>query len=201
MGSKHGTKFVVSGRRRGTRRAAAILGALALLALAGCGEGSASESEKEADVQILNAALGRELAAAELYAQGQPLLRGPYAGVGRAFRAQAEEHANALTKAIRGLGGESEPEPVELDDSGVKDQGDFLVFAYDLESSALAAYLEAAPRLETAAPRTLAAALAASHAQHLVVLRQGLGAGPVASVPEGFEPGDLPPPGRAAGRR
>lgn len=183
-------------RRRGTRAAAVVFIAAALLALAaGCGEGSPSESEKAADVEILNAALARELAVAEVYARGLPLLRGTNAGVGRAFRAQAMEHADGITKAIRGLGGESEAEPEELDYPEAGTRADFLAFAYGVENAALAAYLEAAPRLETDAPRTLAAALASSHAQHLVLLRQGLGAGPAASVPEAFEPGDLPPPG------
>jgi rubrerythrin len=198
MGAVHGM-FVVGGWRRGRNRAAVFFSALALLVLAGCGGDSASESEKAADAEILNVALGRELAAAKVYGRAVPLLRGPNVGVGRAFRAQAREHADALTKAIRGLGGESEPEPAELDDADVRDQADFLAFAYELENAALAAYLEAAPRLETAAPRTLAAALAASHAQHLVVLRQALGVGPAASLPEAFEPGNLPPPRRAAG--
>ena len=48
------------------------------------------------------------------------------------------------------------------------------------------------------APRTLAASLAASHAQHLVVLRQALGAEPAESVPEAFEDGEVPPPGAPA---
>jgi bacterioferritin (cytochrome b1) len=177
----------------------ATLGAIALLVLAaGCGGDSPSDSEKAADVEILNAALAWELTIAAAYERGLPLLRGSNAGVGRALRAQAQEHADAITRSIRGLGGESEPEPDELDYSEVKGQADLLALAYELENAALAAYLEAAPRLETAAPRTLAAALAASHAQHLVVLRQALGVGPAASIPEAFDPGTLPPPRRAA---
>jgi rubrerythrin len=203
MGAKLGTMFVVRRRRCGARRAVAIFSAAVLLALAavGCGDGddAASDSEKAADVEILNAALAQELTAAEAYARGLPLLRGPLRAVGRGFRAQAQEHVNAITKAIRGLGGETDAEPGELDYSKVGSQTDFLDLAYGFENAALAAYLEAAPRLETSAPRTLAASLAASHAQHLVLLRQGLGATPAASVPEAFDPGDLPPPHGRAG--
>jgi hypothetical protein len=36
--------------------------------------------------------------------------------------------------------------------------------------------MEASPRLNTDAPRTLATALAAGHAQHLIALRQAQGA-------------------------
>lgn len=189
--------FSRSRRRRGPRRAV-VLSLIALAALAaGCGRpggGATTDAEKAADVEILNAALAQELTAAEAYGRGLPLLRGPLVAVGREFRAQAQEHADAIVKAIRGLGGATAAEPGEVDYSDVKGQAGFLALAYGLENAALAAYLEAAPRLQTAAPRTLAAALAASHAQHLVVLRQGLGAGPAASAPEAFEPGDLPPP-------
>lgn len=195
MGAESGTHDN-SRRRRGIRRAVAVLAAVALATLAtGCGDdGDPSESEKAADVEILNAALAQELTAAGAYARGLPLLRGPFAAVGREFRAQAQEHVNAIVKAIRGLGGETEAEAGELDYSGVESQADFLTLVYGLENAALAAYLEAAPRLVTEAPRTLAASLAAGHAQHLVVLRQGLGATPAASASEAFEPGDLPPP-------
>jgi Ferritin-like domain len=184
------------GRRRGAIRVVALFTVVALAATAaGCGDDQrASDDEKAADVEILNAALARELTVASAYARGQHLLRGPYRAVGHEFNAQAQEHANALTKAVRGLGGKTDAEQEELDFAGVADQAGFLTLAYGLENAALAAYLEAAPRLATEAPRTLAASIGASHAQHLVVLRQGLGAGPAESASEAFEPGDLPPP-------
>jgi hypothetical protein len=184
------------GRRRGIARAGAFFVVVALGAFAaGCGEEDrASEGEKAADVEILNAALARELTIASAYARGERQLRGPYRAVGRGFRAQAQEHADALTKAIRGLGGKTDAELEELDFAAVASQADFLALVYRLENAALAAYLEAAPRLVTEAPRTLAASIGASHAQHLVVIRQGLGATPAESAPEAFEPGDLPAP-------
>jgi bacterioferritin (cytochrome b1) len=187
------------GRRRGSARVAALLALAALAALAaGCGEGDrATDEEKAADVEVLNAALARELTVASAYGRGERLLRGPYRAVGREFRSQAQEHADALTKAIRGLGGRTDAEQEELDFAGVTSQADFLALAYGLENAALAAYLEATPRLATEAPRTLAASIGASHAQHLVILRQGLGATPAESASEPFEPGDLPPPGES----
>ncbi len=188
------------GRRRGAIRVVAlfIVAVLATFA-AGCGNDErASDDEKAADVEVLNAALARELTVASAYARGEHLLRGPNRAVGREFRAQAQEHADALTKAVRGLGGKTDAEQEELDFAGVDSQADFLTLAYGLENAALAAYLEAAPRLATGAPRTLAASIGASHAQHLVVLRQGLGASPAESASEAFEPGDLPPPAQSA---
>ncbi len=188
------------GRRRGAVRVVAffIVAALAAFA-AGCGNDErASDDEKAADVEILNAALARELTVASAYARGEGLLRGPYRAVGREFRAQAQEHADAITKAVRGLGGKTDAEQEELDFAGLTDQADFLALVYGLENAALTGYLEAAPRLATEAPRTLAASIGASHAQHLVILRQGLGATPAESASEAFEPGDLPPPAQLA---
>lgn len=189
------------GRRRGICRAAAIL-VLALaatfVAASGCGgsgRGAETDPEKGSDAEILNEALARELTMVDAYARGRVLLRGPQREVGRRLRAQEQEYVDALTKAIRGLGGDAEAEPEELDLSRVKGQDAFLALVYELESAALASYIDAASRLYTSAPRTLDASLAAGHAQHLVVLRQGLGASPGAAVPEAFDGGEVPPPG------
>ncbi|MGC1853163.1 MAG: ferritin-like domain-containing protein, partial [Solirubrobacterales bacterium] len=165
----------------------------------GCGDsgrGAETDPEKGSDAEILNAALGRELTMLDAYTRAQQVvLRADRRAVWRQLRAHTQEYANALTKAIRGLGGDTEAEPEELDLTRLKDRAAFLVRAYELESAALAAYVEAAPRLYTSAPRTLATSLAAGHAQHLVVLRQDLGASRAASVPEAFDGGEVPPPG------
>jgi hypothetical protein len=68
------------------------------------------------------------------------------------------------------------------------------VLAYEEENAALSEAQSGVAHLQFTAPRTLAAALAASHAQHLAILRQGLGAGLATAVPEAFESGDVPPP-------
>jgi ferritin-like protein len=190
-----------SGRRRGFGRAAAVLALLLAAALAiagGCGDsghGAETDPEKGSDVEILNEGLARELTLLDAYTRGRPLLRGPQRAVGRQLRAHEQEYADALTKAIRGLGGDTEAEPEELDLTEVRDQAAVLALLYELESAALAFYIDAAPRLYTPAPRTLDASLAAGHAQHLVVLRQGLGLDAAGSVPEGFDGGEAPLPG------
>ena len=188
------------GRRRGFGRAAALAPLLAALVIAagGCGKsghGAETDPEKGSDATILNEALSRELTLLDAYTRGQPLLRGPLQAVGRRLRAQDGEYADALAKAIRGVGGEAEPEAEELDPTAVPDQAAFLGLAYEMESAALAACVDAAPHLYTSAPRTLAVSLAAGHAQHLVVLRQGLGASLSGSIPEAFDGGQVPPPG------
>jgi hypothetical protein len=187
-------------RRRGFGRAACLLAsALAALALvaAGCGSGghgAETDPEKGDDATILNEGLSRELTALAAYTRGNGLLRGRARALGRQLRAQEQEYADALTKGIRGLGGDTEAAAEAPDFSQVKDQAAFLTLAYELESDGLAFYETAVPRLNTPAPQALAAALAAGHAQHLVVLRQALGASRVASLPEGFDGGEVPPP-------
>ncbi|HEX6688008.1 MAG TPA: ferritin-like domain-containing protein, partial [Solirubrobacterales bacterium] len=158
------------------------------------GHGAETDPEKGSDAAILNAALTRELTILDAYSRGRGLLRGPRGALGRQLRAQEQEYADALTKSIRGLGGDTEAEAEELDLTAVKDRADLLEFVYELESAALDFYVDKAAQLYTAEPRTLDASLAAGHAQHLVVLRQGLGASPVASVPEAFDGGEVPPP-------
>lgn len=181
------------------RPVGALVAALvAILLVAGCGkkgEGAKTDPEKGADAAILNSALSQELTLLDAYTRGLPMLKGSLRTVGRELRAQEKEYIDGLTKAIRGLGGETDAEKGELDLADVKTQADFLALAYDLENAAYASYLDDSPRLYTSAPRTLATALAAGHAQHLVVLRQGLGAGLANAVPEAFESGELPPPG------
>jgi hypothetical protein len=185
-------------RRRGFGRAAVVLALALAVAACGCGKGghgAETDPEKGADAAFLNAALARELTLVDAYAQGRSLLRGPQRAVGRQLRAQEQEYADALTKGIRGLGGEIEAEAEAPDFAQVRSQADFLALAYELESAALSSYVDAAARLNLSAPRTLDASLAAGHAQHLVLLRQGLGASPAASVPDAFGGGEAPPPG------
>jgi rubrerythrin len=170
---------------------------LAIVA-SGCGnnEGSTTDAEKAADVEVLNEALAQELTTVAAYRQGLALLRGPILAVASEFRGQDQAHVDALTKAIRGLGGEveAEAEASELETPGPQNRTDALILAYEEENAALAEALNAAPSLLTPGPRTLVASLAASHAQHLAILRQALGASLTEAVPDAFESGYLPPP-------
>lgn len=188
----------ISRGRRGICRVALFFALLALAALvAGCGKsghGARTDPEKAADVEILNGLLAQELALAEAYASGLDRLHGQMRAAAAAFRGHSQAHANALTKAIRGLGGETDAGAGEARLPGTRSESEALRLDYDEENAALALSLEAAPRLRFDAPRTLAAALAASHAQHLTVLRQGLGADLSAAAPDPFESSQEPPP-------
>jgi hypothetical protein len=192
MGSK--LRIAIS-RRRGFGRAAVFLGAAAIV-LAGCGDSGQglTDSEKAADVEVLNVMLAQELTAIDAYERGFGRLSGPALVLARQFRGQDQTHVDALTKAIRGVGGETDAEAAEFEPPGPRDRAEALLLAYEEENAALDQALDSAPHLETGAPRVLAAALAASHAQHVAALRQALGAGPLAAVPGAFEPGDVPPP-------
>jgi rubrerythrin len=174
-----------------------------VLVVCGCGGkggGSATEGEKAADVGVLNTALSQELTAVDAYSRGLPLLHGEALAVGRRFRTQEQEHVDGITRAIRGLGGKSEVEKNPLDYSGLKTQADFLALAYEEENALIAFYMSAIPKLETGAPRTMLAAIAANESEHLVVIRQALGARPDELVPGAFESGDTPAPGEIAAR-
>lgn len=180
---------------RGVRHAVAALTVLAAALAVGCGGGSTSEDEKEFDLESLNAGMAQELALVDVYTRGLPVVRGSFRPVWRELRAQAYEYVDGITKSIRGLGGEVDAEPTEVDFSEVKSQADFLTAAYELENAAVDFYVDNSPALHEAAPRILAASLAAGHAQHLVQLRLGLGEDLAAAAPEAFESGELPPPG------
>ncbi len=167
------------------------------IAAAGCGrsgQGAATDSDKASDVEYLNTVLAQELTGVDAYGRALPLLGGRALVVARQFRAQAQAHVNAATKTIRGVGGTTEAEASEPETPGPRSREEALLLAYEEENAALAQALDAAPHLLTAAPRMLVASLAASHAQHIAVLRQLLGDDLAQSVPEAFETGDAPPP-------
>lgn len=200
MGSKR--VFAISSQRRDFGRAAAFLFALAIVVF-GCGHsghGAATDSDKAADVEVLNSVLSQELTTVDAYQQALALLRGGTFAIAGQLRGQDQAHVDAITKVIRGVGGETDAEAGELEPPGPKDREQALLLAYEEENAALAQAQDAAPHLNTPAPRMLAASLAASHAQHLTALRQLLGANLAASVPGAFESGDVPapvPPGKA----
>ena len=76
----------------------------------------------------------------------------------------------------------------------MKSERDYLLFAYELTGLQLTHFLDDVTHLQTRAPQSFAASIAASQAQHLVVLRRLLGAGLLEAVPEAFDTGEVPPP-------
>lgn len=199
MGAKH-LRCGPSDRRRGASRAVVLLLALILaLGGTGCGKhghGARTDSEKAADNEILNEILARELALVEAYGPSLALAQGRERILALQLRGQDQAHVDALTKAIRGVGGETDAEATPLEGKRPQNEAEALTLAYEAENAALGQALGSVPHLQTPGPRGLAADLAASHAEHLVVLRQALSLGLAASVPTPFETGDQPPPER-----
>ncbi len=198
----------------------ATLAALFLIALvAGCGGGSSSTStvppaststalgakagegetatvppEKAADAAALNKVLARQEAAVAAFTQVIPSLPPRLARMASYFRAQEQEHVDAVVKAMRGLGIPAEPTPAPIDLGEAGNDRERLLFLYEVEGATIDEELSAISTLEASWPRSLLASTVANQAQHLTLLRQALGAGPLASVPEPFENGTAEPP-------
>jgi 8-oxo-dGTP pyrophosphatase MutT (NUDIX family) len=188
-------------------RAAALLGiCLALtLALAACGGGGEStetvdeaalerEAEQEADVDALNTILGRQRAAVRAFDRTIPQMRGPGRALAVRLRTQEQEHIVAILQALRGLEGAEDVEREEIEAGPLPSEAERLRFLYEVESATIEDEISAIGRLNSGSARALLAATVANHAQHLVLLRRALGAGPGESVPGPFENGTTPAP-------
>jgi hypothetical protein len=189
-----------------TRGGAALAVLLITGIFAGCGGGGSStavateaaapqpSAEAQADAQLLDQVLARQEAAVEAFAEVGRELPPRLARMAAYFRAQEQEHVDAVLKALRGLGSPAEPTAEPLDTSGLEGDRERLVFLYEVESATIDEELSAISKLEASWPRSLLASTVANQAQHLTLLRQALGAGPLASVPVPFENGTAEPP-------
>lgn len=185
------------------RRALLVAATALVLAAAFCacgGSGSSSSGDKERDVRVLNEILGRQLAAVEAYERVLPNLRGAERTAAQQFRAQEQEHADATTKTLRGIGGEADPAEETIEASDLKTRADNLEFLYEMESATLDAELSTVGKLTIDWPRPLIASMAANQAERLVLIRRALGASPLETVPSAFETGETPAPERMAGK-
>ncbi|HLM50281.1 MAG TPA: DUF4439 domain-containing protein [Solirubrobacteraceae bacterium] len=180
--------------RRGFIVVGAAAGATALLP--GCGggddrdeEGIATETGEEsssaaaADVGLLNRVLEaeRELAAAYADAVAPAMRGGRWTAVERLLT-QERDHVDALVEAIGQLGAAPARRPGRYDFGAARTAAGALALAVHLENRAIAAYLDALPRLTSPDLRGTAASMLTSDAEHLVVLRRELGEDPVPSA-------------------
>jgi hypothetical protein len=183
-------------------RGGATLAALLLVALlAGCGGGGTSASTVAAvssqgspDAVLLDKVLARQEAAADAYSK---VISGLSPALGKRalyFRRQEEEHIDATIKALRGLDAPAEPTVEPIEPGELKSEREVLDFLYEVESATIDEELSAISKLEAAWPRSLLASTVANQAQHLTLLRQALGAGPLGSAALPFENGTAPPP-------
>jgi len=163
--------------------------------LTACGDDDKTgiaESGLEADrvnVEILNGALDLELMSIEAYKTGAGKLRGGPLRVVKGFLEQEGEHADVLENAIRDADGAPNRPKSSYDFPTMRSQRDVLRFAADLENTAVAAYIDALPKLTTGDLRATAAAILTGDAEHMAVLRGELGVEP---VPDAFVNGQAP---------
>jgi rubrerythrin len=156
-------------------------------------------AQAEDDAKIVEGAVRLEQIAVVAYdtAYNGNLLTKPVADVAKLFRDQEQEHADALTQALQDLGGTAPepPRPQEVEGlSSAKSQAQILSFAIDLENMAIQAYVDAHRKLQSPDLLKTGSQIISNEGQHLVVLRQALGASPAGSVPRAFEAGMAPPP-------
>jgi hypothetical protein len=182
--------------RRALFAAAALVGLA--MALASCGGGggeiTTAVPDKDADIEILNDILTRQTGAVAAYDRTLSHLGGRNLALARVFRAQEQEHIDAVVKALRGIGGDAEPEAEEIEANGRRTEDDYLRFLYELESATIDAELSAISKLSASWPRALLASIVADQAQHLTLLRGRMGAKPIDTVPGAFENGTAAAP-------
>ena len=178
---------------------AGVLTGLLAAAFSACGGGgSSTATDQERDAKVLNEILGRQLAAVAAYGEVLPKLHDADLAAAEQFRAQEQEHVDATTKTLRGIGGEADPAAEAIEASDLKTRADSLEFLYEMESATIDAELNAVSRLTIDWPRPLIASMAANQAQRLVRLRRALGAPPQGTIPSAFETGETPAPERTA---
>jgi hypothetical protein len=187
-------------------------------AIAGCGGGSGTSSAaaggagtsteghaqevstrtpaapRSPDGELLDKVLARQEGAVAAYTEVIPHLPPRLAHMASYFRAQEQEHVDAVVKALRGIQAPAGTGPEEIEVGEMKTDEERLAFLYELEGATIDEELSAISQLEAPWPRSLFASTIANQAQHQTLLRQALGAGPLASVPVPFENGTAPPP-------
>ena len=167
------------------------LSAMAIALLAGKEKlaliGSASAQTTNNDVTILNTALSLEHEGIAAYQLGADsgLLQKPVLNLAVQFQGQHKQHADALEKAIKKLGGTpaAPPKHYEFPKEKLKTQTDVLTFAATLEKGAASAYLGTIPILTDRDLAKTLASILGDETMHWAVLRQALGQNP---APDAF---------------
>jgi len=152
----------------------------------GQSEVTKAKSPEETDIHILNTALDLEHMAVAAYTGGAELLKGDALAAGKTFLEHEQEHAQGLATAIKDLGGRPNKAMRGYDFPTLRNQEDVLNFAVDLENTAIAAYLDALPKLSMPELRATAAAIITNEAEHVAVLLGALG---MDQVPDAFVAG------------
>ena len=178
----------LSRRRFLARSGVSAAGASAVL-LSGCGDDTKSatktgpDESDEADVEILNSVLDLELMVVAAYKAGAGKLKGDVLQTVKGFLEQEQEHADGLSAAIKDAGGTPNRAKSSYDFPAWRSQHEVLRYAVDLENTAIAAYIDALPKLGKGDLRATASAIIANEAEHVAILRGALG---LEQVPSAF---------------
>ena len=172
-------------RRRFFRMSGVSVAGASAVFLAACSDDTknpvkAGEDESDqADVEILNSALDLELMAVAAYKAGAARLRGERLAIVKVFLEQEQEHADGLAAAVRDADGKPNRAKSAYDFPALRSESDVLRFAIDLENTAIAAYIDALPKLSENDLRATAASIITNEAEHVSVLLDALGREPV----------------------
>jgi ferritin-like protein len=146
-------------------------GAPVLVGACGGGDGGeATTATGSPDVDVLNAMLDVEFTSVAAYRAAMPRLRGAPLTAAARLLAQERAHAAVVTQAIRRLGGKPIKPKANYNFPALAGEGDVLGFITSLENTAIAAFLDALPKLADPALRGLTAAILANEAEHVSVL-------------------------------
>jgi rubrerythrin len=170
---------VVTRRRLLATAGGGLAGASGLL-LSACGERSRSGGRTPdpvvlADGGVIYGLLELEQRAIGAYTAALPHLSGSARALGLHLLSQERGHAAELRKLLRGLllperSPRPGPRPPRL-----RGERDALRLASDVEQAAIAAYIDALPKLTLPVPRASAASILAAEAEHQVALERALG--------------------------
>jgi len=137
------------------------------------------DESDQADVEILNGALDLELMAVAAYKAGAGKLTGDRLAMVKDFLEQEQEHADGLAAAIKDADGTPNRAKEAYDFPVLRSPSDVLRFAVDVENTAIAAYIDALPKLTQGDLRSTAASIITNEAEHLSILLEELGREPV----------------------
>jgi ferritin-like protein len=176
--------------RRGLGAGAALAAAPVLGVTSAFGQ--EGEDTSDTDSEILIGLVGFEQQTTVAYAAALASgTLGDLTGPLTKFRDQERTHAELLIRALTKIGGKPKPAPRTSDVPGLtqpQNREEYLHFLVGSENQLVAAFFEGQKLLGAPNLLTLVAQISGNVGQHLVVLRQALGADPLPSaLPSGSE--------------
>jgi rubrerythrin len=165
-----------------------LAGTAAAVTLGACGSSSRQPKvheippqARDADVVILNRLLDVEYKAIAAYTAVIPLLHYHLRDAAKQFLSQEITHSGELYALIRqadGIGSKAQP---SYDLGQPRTHNEILQLLHSVEQEQIAGYVEAIPNVSPGSVRAALAAILASDAQHLTVVRLGLRQDPLPS--------------------